>query len=169
MSIEREAPATMSVIGNFLQLTSDELASLIADPSTVEEFIYQEETNDKSLYVDKAWHGIHFLLANDSRAGEPPLANVVLGGTDIGDDDGYGVRYLTANEVFDVANALQNLSPEVFRARCNAKTLLDNDIYPQDWQNGDDWEGGLTFYYKEIRDYYLDAAAKGNAMLKYLG
>lgn len=159
----------MSMIGNFLQLTSDELASLIAEPSSVGTFIYPEDDErENNIDVDKAWHGIHFLLANDSWAGEPPLANVVLGGTEIGDDVGYGpAKYLTADEVLDVANALNDLSPEAFRARYNAKTLLDNEIYPQIWYDDVEAVGYLTSYYEILRDYYLDAAAKGNAMLKY--
>lgn len=159
----------MSMIGNFLQLTSDELASLIAEPSSVGTFIYPEDDeHENNIDVDKAWHGIHFLLANDSWAGEPPLANVVLGGTEIGDDVGYGpAKYLTADEVLDVANALNDLSPEAFRARYNAKTLLDNEIYPQIWYDDVEAVGYLTSYYEILRDYYLDAAAKGNAMLKY--
>jgi len=160
---------TVSMIGNFLQLNSDELASLIADPSNVEAFIYPEEDEHENNFdVDKAWHGIHFLLANDAWAGETPLANVVLGGTEIGDDVGYGpAKYLTADEVFDVANALKDLSSDAFRARYNAKSLLDNEIYPQIWHDDDDAVGYLTSYYETLRDYYLDAAAKGNAMLKY--
>jgi hypothetical protein len=32
------------------------------------------------LEVDKAWHGIHFLLCGDAEGGEPPLGSAVLGG-----------------------------------------------------------------------------------------
>jgi len=167
--VGQEDRATVSMIGNFLQLTSDELASLIADPSSVEAFIYPEDDeHENNIDVDKAWHGIHFLLANDAWAGELPLANVVLGGNEIGDDVGYGpAKYLTADEVFEVANALKDLSSDAFRARYNAKSLLDNEIYPQIWHDDDDAVGYLTSYYETLRDYYLDAAAKGNAMLKY--
>lgn len=157
------------MIGNFLQLSPQELAALIADPSSVYGFIYPgDEEHENSFNVDKAWHGIHFLLTGDAWSGEPPLANVVLGGEEIGDDVGYGpAKFLTADEVLDVASALKDLSPDAFRARYNAKALLDNEVYPQIWHDDDDAVGYLTSYYEALRDYYLDAAAKGNAMLKY--
>jgi hypothetical protein len=58
-------------------------------------------------------------------------------------------------------------------ARCNrigilrAEALQANEIYPQIWDDVDDAADYLTSYYETVRDYYLDAAAKGNAMLKY--
>ena len=62
----------MSMIGNFLQVTPAQLQSFVDDPSTVESFIYpDDEQNEDGIDVDKAWHGIHFLLnlhtSNDRR------------------------------------------------------------------------------------------------------
>ena len=100
----------MSMIGNFLQVSPAELAELISDPSRVESVIYPNgEENENCIDVDKAWHGIHYLLAGDTWGGDPPLANVVLGGTAIGDDVGYGpARYLTADEVRAIGDALSD-------------------------------------------------------------
>lgn len=160
----------MSMIGNFLQLSSEELEALIADPSAVESFIYpDDEERERSIDIDKAWHGIHFLLAGEPWGGDPPLANVVLGGTEIGDDVGYGpARYLTAAEVQAAASALQDITPDVLRSRYVASELSENDIYPQIWDEPeDDAFGYLGPWYETLRDYFIDAAAKGNAMLKF--
>jgi len=159
------------MIGNFLRLSSDELAALIADPSSVEDFIYpDDEERENNIDVDKAWHGIHYLLAGDAWAGEPPLANVVLGGTEIGDDVGYGpARYLTVDEVQAAADALKDIPPEKFRARYVASELSKNRIYPEIWDDADeDAIGYLTTWYETLREYYIDAATQGHAMLKYL-
>lgn len=161
----------MSMIGNFLQLSSDELAVLIADPSGVESFIYPEdEQHENNIDVDKAWHGIHYLLAGDSTGGEPPLANVIPGGTEIGDDVGYGpAKYLNTDEVQAAADALRDITPDVLRSRYVASDLSKNEIYPEIWDDPDDETVGyLTSWYATLRDYYIDAAAKKNAMLKYL-
>ena len=161
----------MSMIGNFLQLSSAQLESLIADPSNVDAVIYpeDEESND-GIDIDKAWHGIHFLLSGDAWGGEPPLANVVLGGTEVGDDVGYGpARYLTADEVRAAANALQDITPDVLRSRYVATALSENEIYPEIWDDPDDDAiEYLVTWYQILRDYYIDAAAKKNAMLKVL-
>lgn len=171
MVFGQENDSTMSMIGNFLQLSPDELATLIADPSTVEAFIFPEdEEHENSIDVDKAWHGIHYLLAGDSWGGEPPLGNVVLGGTEIGDDVGYGPpRYLTADEVQAAAEALKPITPQMFRARYDASKLSMNDIYPQIWDDADDDAAGyLTNWFETLREYFFDAATKGHAMIKYL-
>ncbi|MHB1037687.1 MAG: YfbM family protein [Pirellulales bacterium] len=161
----------MSMIGNFLQLSSAQLEALIADPSRVETFIYPEdEEHVNGIHVDKAWHGIHYLLAGEAWGGELPLANVVLGGTEIGEDVGYGpARYLTADEVRAAADALKDITPDVLRSRYVASELSENAIYPDIWDDPDDDAiGYLATWYQTLRDYYFDAAAKRNAMLKYL-
>lgn len=159
----------MSMIGNFLQLSPEELRSLIADPPSVESFIYPNgEENESNIDVDKAWHGIHYLLAGDPWDGEPPLGNVVLGGTKIGGDVGYGpAHYLTSDEVQAVASALKDITPERFHARYVASELSKNEIYPEIWDSPDDARRYLTSWYEMLRDYYLDAGNKGRAMLKY--
>lgn len=161
----------MSMIGNFLQLSPEELATLIDDPSSVVSFIYPEdEEREDNIDVDKAWHGIHYLLAGDVWGGKFPLANAVLGGTEIGDDVGYGpARYLTADEVKAVADALMEITPDVLRSKYVASALAKNEIYPEIWDDpADDAVGYLTSWYEILRDYYIEAAAKGNAMLKYV-
>jgi len=160
----------MSMIGNFLQVSPVDLEELIADPSGVEAFIDpDDDEHENCIDIDKAWHGIHFLLANDPWGGEPPLANAVLGGTEIGDDVGYGpARYLNPDEVRAVADTLKQITSQDFRNRYDARKLLDNEIYPQIWHDDDDAVGYLVAAYDSLRTYYLDAAAKGNAMLKFL-
>lgn len=161
----------MSMIGNFLQLSTAQLEALIADPSRVSNFIYPEdEINENAIGVDKAWHGIHYLLTGDAWGGDLPLLNVILGGTEIGDDVGYGAaRFLTADEVSAAAAALEDITPEVLRSRYVASELSKNEIYPEIWDDPhDDAFGYLGHWYETLRDYFVDAAAKQNAMLKYL-
>ena len=158
----------MSMIGNFLQLSSEQLKVLINEPSSIESFIDPED--DHGLEIDKAWHGIHYLLTGDAWAGEAPLVNVILGGTEIGDDVGYGpARYLTAEEVKVVADALHSITPEQFRLRYSAEQLSQNEIYPNIWDDSDeDAIEYLVAWYEDLRNYYIEAAANNNTMLKYL-
>jgi len=160
----------MSMIGNFLGISPDDLNALIADPSRVESFIYpDDEEHENCIDVDKAWHGIHFLLAGDTWGGKPPLANVVLGGTEIGGDVGYGpARFLTADDVRAVADAIKEITPDKLSELYDATNLSQNEIYPDIWGDDDDAVAYLTSWYQTLRSYYLDAAAKGQAMLKYL-
>ena len=160
----------MSMIGNFLQVTPAQLHALIDDPSAVMALIYPEgEEGTKSIDIDKAWHGIHFMLTGDIWGGVAPLCNVVLGGTEIGEDVGYGpAHYIGVDEVRAVAAALRDLPREELAKRFDAAAMSKNGIYPEIWDEGEDALDYLLHWYESLRAYYLDAASKGNAMLKYL-
>lgn len=137
----------MSMIGNFLQLTPAELDMLIANPADVESFIYPEEDeNENCIDIDKAWHGIHFMLTGTQYDGTPPLSNVIFSGATIGDDVGYGPAcYLIATEVAEVAEALRSLPSHEFANRYDAAALTANEIYPQTWGDDEDLEYILSW------------------------
>ena len=158
------------MIGCFVPLSPEELSGLVADPSNVYDFLYPDgDERDGTVDVDKAWHGVHFLLTGEAWGGEPPLADAVLGGTEIGDDNGYGpARYLTAEEVRAVAAVLADLPPAAFRARFDAAELVRHEIYPDIWKELDDAVGYVAAGYETIRDFYADAAGRGSAALIYL-
>lgn len=85
----------MSMIGNFRMSSDSEIQGLLAEPETIESILYPEsdEQSDgvNEMDVDKAWHGIHFLLCGNTWEGEHPLNFVVCGGQYVGDVDvGYG-------------------------------------------------------------------------------
>ncbi|MEQ8787302.1 MAG: YfbM family protein [Pirellulaceae bacterium] len=155
------------MIGNFLQVTPEQLQKLIAYPETIDDLLYPEG-DDSSIDIDKAWHGIHFMLTGEKYDGTPPHSDVIFATSTVGDDVGYGpARYLTAPEVVAVADALRELPRDDFAKRYDAAALAANDIYPQVW-NGDEDLDYLLSWYDTLRAYYLDAASKGNAMLQYL-
>ncbi len=81
--------------------------------------------------VDKAWHGIHFLLTGEVWGGEPPLANRDTWRYRDRDDVGYGpARYLSVDEVRAAAAALKDITPDGLRSRYVAAELSENEIYP---------------------------------------
>ncbi len=166
----------MSLTARFLQISPEQLQILINDPSLVESFIYpdeEEDTEEDTEDLDKAWDGIHYLLTGDRWTDEIPkreipLANVIAGGVEIGDDLDHGpARYMTADQVLAVAEALRDLSRDDLAKRFDVAAFHENGIYPPIW----DREEALDYllnWYDSLRKYYLNAAAKGNAMLKYL-
>ncbi|MEZ6120001.1 MAG: YfbM family protein [Pirellulaceae bacterium] len=156
------------MIGNFLQVTPQQLNELIAAPESIEDLLYRDGDDDSGIDIDKAWHGIHFMLTGQQYEGTPPFSDVIFATKTVGDDVGYGpARYLTAAEVAAVADALSSLPSDEFGKRYDAAALTANDIYPQIWSGDEDLDYLLSWY-DTLRDYYLDAAAKGNAMLQYL-
>ena len=92
----------MSMIGNYLMVDGETIQGIISGEIDMFEFLYNtEHSDDDYLDIDKAWHAIHYILCGHPWEGEPPYFNVVLGGTEINDEDvGYGpARYLVPAEV----------------------------------------------------------------------
>jgi hypothetical protein len=75
----------MSMIGNFRALPDEELRALFANPSRVEQLLYESllgggsNGNGDELEIDKSWHGLHFLLTGSAREGSFPLNFIVAG------------------------------------------------------------------------------------------
>ncbi len=126
---------------------------------------------DAMLSLDKAWHGVHYVLCGEAEPGAALLSQAVLGGSALGEDDegfsGYGPpRYFDAAQVAEFAEALSGseLESEAF-ARFDPERMSDLGIYPG-WQASDsEWVlDGL----RRLRDFYVDAAAKQRAVVTCL-
>lgn len=68
----------MSIIGSYFRVSREHLEEMLRNPELVSKVIFGEEEGLNTLNIDKAWHGIHFLLTGDPWGGEPPLKYVVL-------------------------------------------------------------------------------------------
>lgn len=164
----------MSMIGAYLRVTPDELAKLQASSTSIVDHLYPENEDEqpaeRRLDVDKAWHAIHYLLNGSAWEGELPRFNAVLGGEPIGDDDlGYGpVRFLTADEVRDVADALEDVPVFVLLESFDPEALNEAEIYPEAWKGDDQERDYISGHYTELVGFFRTAARAGDAMLLYL-
>ena len=160
----------MGMIANFMQIGQAQLDALLDDPDGIDPAIHPPEgAPPDTIDVDKAWHGIHFLLTGSPWRGAEPLVNVVLGGVEIGEDVGYGpARYLTPDQVRDVAAALSAIPSDLLGARFDPDAMIRADIYPEIWDEGDEARNYLLGAYERLRNHYLDAARRGNAMLIFI-
>ncbi|HEY1654024.1 MAG TPA: YfbM family protein [Candidatus Tumulicola sp.] len=123
------------------------------------------------LALDKAWHGVHYLLCGAAEPGPTLLSQAVLGGTVLGEDDegfsGYGApRYFTAPQVAELAAALNRPGLEAeFTARFDPEKMSALEIYPG-WRSSDaQW---LLDSLRHLRDFYTKAAVDGNAIVTCL-
>lgn len=123
--------------------------------------------------LDKAWHGIHFLLTGDPEGGELPAATLLCGGTEVGDDLGCGpARLLTPNEVAAFATFLAGLSLDTFSARFDGAAMMAADIYPNVWtrnpSDGDDGRDYLDQYFAVLTQTFVDAAKDSRGMAIFI-
>ena len=159
----------MSMIGNFLAVTQEELEELYSSPNKLLVFLYEESPND-ILDVDKAWHAIHYTLTGETYGGDVPLANVVFGINPIGEEDvGYGPALGTDTlTVKEIANALDKITDTDFKHKFNAKALASAEIYPQIWDEGDAALDYVVTYFNELREFYRQAAEKDLAIITFI-
>jgi hypothetical protein len=125
-------------------------------------------TAGQSVSIDKAWHGLHYLLCGAPEPAPGPLGQAVFGGTEIGEDQGYGpARYFTPAQVAEIAAALQSpsLEPEL-QARFDAAAMTQLGIYPGVWEPDDhNW---LIDAFHTVRDFYTAASEAEQALVTLL-
>ena len=164
----------MSMIGCVRFATADELARLLAAPRTINDFLDEDPAREQLAGdVDKAWHGIHFLLTGTAWEGSGPAAFLLQGGVEVGEEDvGYGpARAFSPAETRAIADALDALPPEELRPRFDPARMAELDLYPSIWTRPpeeDDPLGYLLAHYAELRRMVRTAAGDGLGMLVYL-
>jgi len=165
----------MSMNGNFKALSDQELETLAADPSSVEQLLFASllggsSNGHEELEIDKAWHGLHFLLTGTAWEGDFPLNFIATGGQEVGDDLGYGpARALTSGEVHKIDAALEPLTRGALVQRFDPARMTELEIYPFGWS--DDPDGELEYlldFYAELRAFLRRTAERRDALLVYL-
>ncbi|MFS2032762.1 YfbM family protein [Polaromonas sp. CT11-55] len=161
----------MSMTGNCLMLSEAQLAAVIEDPEKAIALAYPEDDQlPRALDLDKSWHLVHFLLNGETWGGEPPLGNVILGGTELAETDaGYGpFRYLVASEVRDSSLALAQVSADDLWRGFDRQKVRDAEIYPEAWVGDETERRYIRQNYEALREYFAEAAKQGAAMLLYI-
>lgn len=130
----------MGIEASYRRITPDEFEKLHSDAvyasvyfgddlDTDEEiYAYFEalESSDRYLDLDKHWRSLYFLLTGDfpydsKNTSDTLLHKVFMGGTATPWEATFGmVRYLTVNEVKEMAEALNQVSEDSFKSRLDA-------------------------------------------------
>jgi hypothetical protein len=118
--------------------------------------------------LDKAWHGLHYLLSGSVESTPALLGQAVLGGTEIGPDSGYGpARYLEPSQVREIAAALAAVDRDELSARFDPSALDAANVYPGHWHEAGnrDW---LLEALDDLAAFYKSVAEHSNAILLYI-
>ena len=123
--------------------------------------------------LDKAWHGIHYLLTRTAWEGEEPLSFLVRGGSEVGDIDvGYGpARALTSKKVHSVNAALQPIDEAFLKSRFNPSEMMTLGIYPEIWDRDpveDDSFGYCVEYFDALKSFVEQADESNMGLIVYL-
>jgi hypothetical protein len=174
----------MGMIGNLRRLSDADLDRLLASPAKISPYLYEGEDDEEDevdqdfgshadIDIDKAWHGLHFLLTGESETGTFPLGFLLAGGTAVGEEDvGYGpARGFRSPQVKQIAAALGSIDRATLAARFDWQKLARAKIYPDIWGRRDQEALNLEYLldaFDTVRDFLTGAAEAGEALLVYL-
>jgi hypothetical protein len=178
----------MSMILNLYSLSDAHVHAVQADPPLVWEVLgtrhpalralgqsssgldlAQDEVEEASL--DKAWHGIHYLLTGSAWEGELPLGFICQGGSAVGDIDlGYGpARAFSAADVKEIDAALAEIDADKLAERFDPDEMEALDIYPSIWNEGEEALAFCVTEYAILKDFIARTAQRGFGMLLCMG
>ena len=145
----------------------------MAEVGTSDKAFVLAEGEGLSTDLDKAWHGIHYLLTGTAWEGAKPLNFLISGGRPVGDIDvGYGpARVLSASETRAAHEALAQLSEDDLRGRFDPAAMTSKEIYPEIWDRPpeeDDTLGYLLEYARTLRGFLAQAVEQGQGLVVYL-
>jgi Domain of unknown function (DUF1877) len=171
----------MGMIGNFRRASDARIEALLADPAGILEYLDDGDDGGEGdpddahadLDVDKAWHGIHFLLTGTAWEGQMPFSFIVSGGRQIGDVDvGYGpARVFTSAEVKTIAAALAPLTRAVLERRFDPAAMTRLDIYPSIWDRPHEQGDALGYLlesYESLAEFVAEAARQHEGLIVYV-
>ncbi|MCI0460985.1 MAG: YfbM family protein [Gemmataceae bacterium] len=120
--------------------------------------------------LDKAWHGIHYLLTGTAWEGHPPLNFLVAGGREVGADEvGIGPpRTFSSGETRVITDALARIADEELRGRFLPADMMRLEIYPEIWDRDsaeDDTLGYLMEYVANLRGALATVVSRGHGLL----
>jgi hypothetical protein len=157
--IGREQPTAAKTVGLLARLFGARRQSPVITSTNTMEF----ETGPNVGDLDKAWHGLHYLLTETDWEGEPPESFLLDWGTEIGTVDlGYGpARAFTAQQTNDIGRCLNQLEPQTLRARFNPARMMELEIYPMIWDR-DPAKDDTLLYLMQAFDHLKDFVSNTN-------
>jgi len=164
----------MGMLATVRQLEEAQLRALLQNPDTVLDFVQQRVAAAEELDLDKAWHGLHYLLTGDAWGDEEPLCFLLNGGEQIGTEEdhdvGYGpARGIMPGQVKEFAQALAAISEPEFRKRYDSEEMAELVVYPNGWAEEPaemlDW---LVGSFTALQRFVAAAADKNRALVIYL-
>lgn len=129
-----------------------------------EEVNQEAKTIVPSIDLDKAWHGIHFLLTGTDEGGARP-ASSLLTGQEI-DICSETILSLDSDEVKEFYEHIRNISSNELRLRYDQEIMAKLDIYP-----GYVDEERLDYflsYYEILKDFIREVTSHNYALLLML-
>jgi hypothetical protein len=156
----------MSMICILTVVSDEEIRELYDTPEKIDDLTGKGRVTTD---IEKACHGIHWLLTGSNDGDNVPLCYLLCGGEEVSFSDfGYGPpRTLTSEQVASWDDALSKISGDELSRRFDAKAMLDADIYPEIWAETYALDY-LLHSYSRLKDFVATARKSQSGLLIYL-
>jgi hypothetical protein len=119
--------------------------------------------------LHKAWQAIHFLLCGEPWSGSGATAFLLAGGTEVGEDMGYGpVRALDIAETQAAAAILREVDAQALVSRWDGAAIAKAQLYAIDPGAEDEEKQSIAHFYAPMRRLVLAAAGAGEGVFIYM-
>jgi hypothetical protein len=135
------------------------------------EGLYESDTlTVQSVSLEKAWHGLHYLLTGEVWEGEGELAFLLAGGEPVGEDDESPIRWFNPDETRDIHHALSGVTDEQLWSRFDPAKMEKLQIYPGIWDEDEsDLKEEYVDYFHELKNLVAAAVQSGQGLLVSIG
>ena len=145
----------------------DDLARFSAD--MLQDGLLTNASPDCRVSLEKAWHGLHYLLTGEVWGGDGPLAFLLAGGENLGDDES-PLRWFTPEETAQIHRALTRVSDDQLWSRFDPDAMGEKDVYPGIWDEPeDDLKSEYMGYFHALKSVVAAAADAGQGLLVSIG
>ena len=158
----------MSMACEVYAVSPEDLERLGSDPDFFSELIRHDNQDATLCSLEKAWHGLHYLLTGEAWQCAGPLAFIFADGNQVsGSDGGYGpARSFTPDETRQINLALSSVTDDQLWSRFDADAMTSEGIYPEIWDEPEaDLKDEYTMYFRGIKQLIADAASQGHGLL----
>lgn len=153
-------------LGWLLRLTPITISEV--DPDSADDDSHPAPDPDRSIDIEKGWHGLHFLLTGTADEGEEPACYLLRGGEDL-DDEGVA-RALRPGQVQRFSQYLSTLDADGLARRYDPERMTRLGIYPDAiWKRQAEPDDSplewLIECFEEVRRFVDKAAAAGDCVV----
>ena len=147
-------------------------APTAATDEEILEDAWRDASSEEVLHLDKAWHGLHYLLTGESDGGDEPACFLMSGGEEFDDEGDPFVQLLSPEKVRAFAAFLDVLDRETLQRRFDPARMVALDIYPSPiWEREEDYPPVryLLDAYDDLRGFMSAAAKAGDSVVVCIG
>ena len=122
--------------------------------------------DDHSLSLEKAWHGLHFLLTGDPWGGSGYRAFLLCGGAEQGEDMGYGpARLFAPEEVKVIDEVLRGITANELWSRFDPERMEEAEVYPGIWDEPEeDLREEYVEYFELLKEFVSQTVKDDNSL-----